>query len=487
MTKKIAIIGAGVAGLASACRLAAKGHQVTIFEANPYPGGKLSLVEQDGYRFDAGPSLFTLPELVDDIFRDAGKQPEDYFKHHSLATACHYFWTDGTFLKAASDREHFAQEVERVLDVPAKTVSDYLQRSSRLYDTAGKLFLERSLHKLSSFLSSDVLKMVRRLHELNLFGTMHSENARKLRHPKLVQLFDRFATYNGSSPYQAPGIMNIIPHLEHNIGASFPVGGMHAITESLCQLAADLGVDFHYNSPVQEIITERNTVKGVKVGEQSMAFDEVVSNMDIYPTYRRLMPTLSAPEKTLNQERSSSALIFYWGIEHSFPQLDLHNIFFSDNYEGEFRQIFEELRIPEDPTIYVNISSKEKPDDAPTGCENWFVMINVPSNQGQDWDTATNLLRMKVIDKLSKQLGTDIAPLIATESILDPRSIESKTSSWQGALYGTSSNNRYAAFLRHPNFHRKIKNLYFCGGSVHPGGGIPLCLLSARIVSELID
>lgn len=487
MTKKIAIIGSGVAGLASACRLASRGHTVTVFEANSYPGGKLSLIEQDGYRFDAGPSLFTLPELVEDIFLAAGRNPQDYFRYHPLEVACHYFWPDGTFLKAWSDRERFAAEVEKVLGIPAKTVNDYLLRSGRLYDSAGKLFLERSLHKLSSFLSSDVLKMITRLHELNIFGTMHEENDRKLKDPKLVQLFDRFATYNGSSPYQAPGIMNIIPHLEHNIGSAFPEGGMHAITESLCRLAIELGVDFRFNSPVEEIIVEGKKVKAVLVKGEMIQFDQVVSNMDIYPTYRKLMPSQPAPEKTLKQERSSSALIFYWGIRHSFTQLDLHNIFFSEDYEAEFRQIFQELQIPEDPTIYVNISSKEKPDDAPSGCENWFVMVNVPSNQGQDWDTAIDQLREKIITRLSKQLETDIGPLISSEGILDPRSIESKTSSWQGALYGTSSNNRYAAYLRHPNFHRQLSNLYFCGGSVHPGGGIPLCLLSARIVSELID
>jgi len=188
----------------------------------------------------------------------------------------------------------------------------------------------------------------------------------------------------------------------------------------------------------------------------------------------------------LNQPKSSSALIFYWGIDHFFPELDLHNIFFSQDYQQEFEHIFQKKTIYRDPTVYVNVTAKYKADDAPPGNENWFTMINVPNNTGQDWDTLINQARKYITDKVSRRLGVDIGSKIVAEDILDPRTIESRTSSSQGALYGNSSNNRYAAFLRHANFSRKIKGLYFCGGSVHPGGGIPLSLLSAKIAVDQI-
>jgi phytoene dehydrogenase-like protein len=210
--------------------------------------------------------------------------------------------------------------------------------------------------------------------------------------------------------------------------------------------------------------------------------------MDIWFTYHKLLsshPNLF-PKKILSQERSSSALIFYWGIKKQFPELDLHNIFFSADYKAEFDRIWQKQTIYDDPTVYVNISSRLKTDDAPDGCENWFVMINVPANKGQDWDKLIEEARINIQQKLSRILKTDIAELIVSESILDPRSIESRTSSYQGSIYGTSSNSRFAAFLRHANRSSKIKNLYFCGGSVHPGGGIPLCLLSAKNVSEWV-
>ena len=188
----------------------------------------------------------------------------------------------------------------------------------------------------------------------------------------------------------------------------------------------------------------------------------------------------------MKQERSSSALIFYWGIKKTFATLGLHNIFFSEDYKAEFDAMFKQQAIHPDPTVYINISSKMQVSDAPQGCENWFTMINVPNNTGQNWDALIAEARKNIIKKLNKNLGIDLESLIENESILDPRTIESRTSSFRGSLYGTSSNSQFAAFLRHANFSKSIKNLYFVGGSVHPGGGIPLALLSAKIVADMV-
>jgi phytoene desaturase len=302
---------------------------------------------------------------------------------------------------------------------------------------------------------------------------------------KTIRFFNRYATYNGSSPYKAPATLNVIPHLEQHFGAYFPKGGMVAITQSLVTLAENLGVKFYYHARVEEILVEDKKVKGIRLNGENIAADRVISNMDIWFTYRQLLKNEVAPKRILSQERSSSALIFYWGIQAEFPELDLHNIFFSEDYKKEFAAIWEQQAVDVDPTIYINISSKYQTEDAPKGAENWFVMINVPANTGQNWDKLIAEARKNILQKLSRMLNRDIAPLIVTEEILDPRSIEQKTASYQGSLYGTSSNNQFAAFLRHANFSSKIKELYFVGGSVHPGGGIPLALLSAKIVDDL--
>ena len=279
----------------------------------------------------------------------------------------------------------------------------------------------------------------------------------------------------------------MIPHLEHTIGAAFPQGGMHAITNSLVRLAVDLGVEFKYNERVKSIEVENKQVRGVVTAKATYNSDLVVSNMDVVSTYRHLLPNQNAPERTLSQERSSSAFIFYWGVNRTFEQLDLHNIFFSSDYAAEFDALFNVENVYDDPTVYVHISSKYRKEDAPSGKENWFVMVNAPRDQGQDWEKQRVPIREAIITKLNRILDTDLAECIESESVLTPKTIETKTGSLQGSLYGTSSNSKWAAFMRHPNFSKSIAGLYFVGGSVHPGGGIPLCLRSAKIMSESVN
>ncbi|MDB5109032.1 MAG: crtI [Mucilaginibacter sp.] len=486
--KKAVIIGAGIAGIATAIRLAVKDYQVEVFEANSYAGGKLTEFNLGDYRFDAGPSLFTMPQYVDELFKLAGKSPASYFTYQKLDLVCKYFYEDGTLINAFADTEKFAKEIAELTGESAEAVKKYTKNSSRIYNITNQVFLQRSLHRLKTYLSWSTLKSILRLPQIDALKTMHQANAGFFKDKRMVQFFDRYATYNGSNPYMAPATLNVIPHLEQHFGAYFPAGGMYSITASLVNLAASLGVKFYYNSPVEEIVFAGKKATGIKVKDNFIEADIVVSNMDVWFTYHQLLKDQQHlfPKKILQQERSSSALIFYWGINKQFPQLDLHNIFFSADYKAEFDHIWKEKDIYHDPTVYLNISSKYKPDDAPAGCENWFTMINVPANTGQDWDRLIHKARENILQKLSKNLGEDVSKLIVCESILDPRSIESKTSSYLGSIYGTSSNSKFAAFLRHANRSSKIKNLYFCGGSVHPGGGIPLCLLSAKIVSEWI-
>jgi phytoene desaturase len=485
MTKAI-VIGAGIGGLATAIRLAKKGYAVEVFEANDYVGGKLSTFTLGDYRFDAGPSLFTMPHYVDDLFTLCGENPTDFFQYVIKEVACHYFWEDGKRLTAYGETERFVKEVEAELAVPAATLNRYLKRAKKKFDRTRTLFLESSLHKWQTYLRKETLIGVANYFSFEIDTSLNDVNTHQLKEPHLVQFYNRFATYNGSNPYKTPGMMTLVQHLEQHYGTYIPNKGMSDISASLYALAKRMGVGFHLSSPVSKILVKNKKAVGVCVNEEKYLADLVVSNMDVVPTYRKLLPNQKQPEKVLSQERSSSAVIFYWGVGKSFSQLDLHNIFFSDDYGAEFAAIFNTKTIYHDPTVYVNITSKDIPADAPEGKENWFVMINAPHDTGQDWKAIAEQLREWVIAKLNRNLETDIAPLIEKEWVMTPDIIAQRTQSYLGALYGASSNDKMAAFLRHPNFSREISNVYFCGGSVHPGGGIPLCLLSAKIVSDLI-
>ncbi|RYD81907.1 MAG: phytoene desaturase [Sphingobacteriales bacterium] len=489
MSKKpsAVIIGSGVAGLAIATRLALQGFEVNVYERNAYPGGKLSMFEKDGFRFDAGPSLFTQPDHIEELFEAAGEPIENYFQYKPVSITCKYFFEEGKVINAFADNDLFEEELQQQVAEPAGNLKNYLSASEQLYNDVGSIFLNYSLHKRSTWFHKRIIKALGTVKLSYLFSSFNKYNKKKFSSPEAQQIFNRFATYNGSNPYKAPAMLSLIPHLELNRGVFYPQGGMISITNALYKLAQKKGVHFHFNTGVQYIIHTEGKAKGIVVNNENIAADVVVSNADMYFTWKQLLNRADKARQILKQERSSSALIFYWGINKQFPELDLHNIFFSKNYQQEFATIFAGKKIHPDPTVYVNITAKQETSHAPAGKENWFVMINVPANTGQDWDTLKQQARQYIIDKINRQLNTDIEALIASETVMDPVLIEQQTGSFMGSLYGSSSNTKMAAFKRQPNFTSAIKNLYCCGGTVHPGGGIPLCLKSAAITAAIIQ
>ena len=484
--KQAIVIGSGIGGIASALRLRAKGYDVSVFEKNAYTGGKLSEIRLGSYRYDAGPSLFTLPEQVDELFYLFGENPREHFNYKQLDTVCNYFWDDGSRLNASGNTEKFAHEAARVCGGDEKSICRYLKKSRFIYETTAPVFLDQSLHKLRNYLNIKTLKGVLRMPLLGIFGKLHNANSKQLQNDKLVQLFNRYATYNGSDPYRAPAVLQSIPHLEFHTGAWLPEGGMQSISKSLTELALRHGIRFKLSAEVAKIGVEQKRVNGIEANGEFHPADVVLCNSDVFTAYRSLLREFKAPERILRQERSSSALIFYWGIRKKFDALDVHNIFFSSDYKAEFRLLFEGKTVSHDPTVYIHITSIHEKQDAPEGCANWFVMVNVPGDTGQDWEKLRTEIRKSILQKLERNLGEAIEPLIEVEDYLDPPRIAARTFSHQGSLYGASSNSMFAAFLRHANYSSSIKNLWFCGGSVHPGGGIPLCLKSAKIAASMI-
>ncbi len=485
-TKKAIIIGSGVGGMATAIRLAVQGFEVCVYEKNSGPGGKITAFQKDGFSFDAGPSLLTQPQNIEELFSLAKEPIGEYFNYKPVNIACKYFYENGKWVNAYTDRGKFAQELKEQLNEAPEHVTAYLKESENLYNTIGTIFLDNSLHKAKTWFKKSIFNAFKTVRFGYLFNSLNHHNSKHFSSAETIQLFNRFATYNGSNPYKAPGMLSLIPHLEQNLGTFYPYGGMISISNALYNLAIKKGVNFFFSTPVQQILHQQRTVNGVVVNNKNIIADIVVSNVDVYFTYKNLLNNNHKAKKILRQERSSSAIIFYWGIDKSFPQLQLHNIFFSADYKTEFDNIFMLKKLSDDPTVYINITSKMESCHAPGRKENWFVMVNAPANTGQNWEQIKITLRKNIITKLTRMLGENIEPLIVTEHTSDPVQIEAQTDSYMGSLYGTSSNSKFAAFFRHANYTDTIRGLYFCGGSVHPGGGIPLCLKSAKIVSDLI-
>ncbi len=307
--------------MAIATRLALKGYKVTVYEKNDHSGGKIAEVKAGGYRFDTGPSLFTLPELTDELFELAGKKREDYFQYSRLEVICNYFYEDGLKIRAFSDPGQFASEVEEQTGESSRRVLNHLRKCRDQYNLTADIFLFNSLHKIRNYFHGRIVKGILLFHKVDAFTTMHLRIAKRFNDHRVVQLFDRYATYNGSNPFLAPATLNVISHLEHNLGAFFPSEGMRSLATSLELLAKDSGVQFEFSKKVQKVMVEGKKATGVMVQNEGIAFDLIVSDVDVNYLYNNLLPvskSIRIDEKNL----SSSALIFFWGIGGNIPRWD---------------------------------------------------------------------------------------------------------------------------------------------------------------------
>ncbi len=488
--KSISIIGSGLGGLSAAVRLAHAGCDVTVYEKNPTPGGKARSLEQNGFRFDTGPSLITMPFVINELFESVGENLADWLTLNKLDNLCKYFYPDGTLLNAYSDKEKFAAEIEANTTEKREALYKYLDYCKTIYELTADIFLFKDLYSAKTYSNLKALKTLFKLPKIDSFRTMNEANRSFFKDKKIIQLFNRYATYNGSDPYKCPATLNIISHVEYSIGGYYASGGMYSLTDALYRLALKKGVKFCFSSPVEKIITEGKSVNGILTGGKEILSDVVISNADVYSTYGKLLnDTKSSTAKKYNKlEPSSSALVFYWGVNVTSQKLDTHNILFSADYKKEFEELFDKKKYPTDPTIYIYISSKFSPGDAPAGKENWFVMINAPNcaSPNAKAQMSNEKIRDIILTKIKALTGYDIKEKLETESIMTPQDIEDQTGSYKGSIYGISSNSRNAAFLRQRNMSKQYRDLYFTGGSAHPGGGIPLVILSGKITAEKI-
>jgi phytoene desaturase len=485
---RVAVVGAGLAGLSCAARLAHAGYPVDVYEQRDQAGGKAGTICIGGFRFDTGPSLATMPRVFAQLFEEVGESFEQALSFLPLEPICRYFFADGTRLAAFSDAQAFAQEIVTKTIDSRERLERFLRHGRRLYALTADLFLWHSLHEASSYLRLPALRSLPGLWRIDALRSMDAAHRSFFRDPRLVQLFNRYATYNGSSPYRAPATLDIIPYVEYAFGGYAVDGGIRAIPAALEALAHRQGARIHLGRRVERILVRGGRVAGIRVGGQDLPYEVVVSNADVLRTYVELLEDPDAPlaRRYLRLEPSSSGLVFCWGMGRVFPELGVNNIFFSGDYPAEFRALFEERRCAEDPTVYVNITSKLTPADAPSGGENWFVLVNAPCNTGQDWQAAAASTRRRILRRLERALGGELENEIQVEWLMTPADIERETGSRLGSLYGISSNTRLAAFLRHRNRSLRPRGLYLCGGSVHPGGGMPLAVLSGKIASDLI-
>jgi phytoene desaturase len=497
MTDPIIIIGAGIGGLSAAIRLAVAGKRVVVLEKNGQSGGKMGQFSAEGFRWDTGPSVITMRWVFEELFSLAGRKLEDYLTLLPLDPLTRYFYPDGSVLDVDPDPRRTASRLARYASEDGSGYLRFLDYTKNIHRATGDVFIYGPPPSVRTLLKANPLRMF----SADPFRTMQQAIEGFVRSPQARQLLGRFATYTGASPFLAPATLNVIAHVELNEGVWYPQGGIYALAQTLTRLAEEVGVEIRLNCGVAEISVAQSggAAKGGKLavtgvvteaGER-LAATGVIANLDVINVYEKLLPPspkVTALVKRLERvERSLSGFVMLLGVEGENAGLAHHNIFFSRDYAGEFREIFRQGRPPSEPTIYVAITSKSDPDHAPAGCENWFVLINTPpAGPGFDWPSQAEAYGKRVLDRLADEFGVDVRGRIRHQRILTPLDLERMTAARQGALYGTSSNDTFAAFRRPHNRSSLVQGLYFAGGTTHPGGGVPMVTLSGKVAAGMV-
>jgi phytoene desaturase len=482
----VAIIGAGIGGLSAAIHLAAAGKRVAVYEQNAQVGGKMGQIQQDGFRWDTGPSVITMRPVFEALFAAAGRRLDDYLTLLPVEPLTRYFYPDGARLDATRDLQRMAEQIAQIEERDVEGYLDFLAYAARLHRITGPVFIYNQPPTPRSFLGvapADMLQVAPWL-------TMEQAIRRRVRSPHLRQLLGRFATYVGASPYHAPATLSVIAHVELTGGVWYPRGGVYAIAAAMQRLACELGVEFHCNTPVARIEVDDGRVSGLRLGDGSrVAVETVLANVDVTTVYTHLLAADSGQQTRRRLQRtdtSCSGFVLLLGVAGEHPQLAHHNILFSRDYPAEFADIFGKGRPPGDPTIYVSITAKSDPTHAPPGCENWFVLVNAPALGLQfDWAAGAAAYREQVLATLAR-FGLDVRDKLVSEVMLTPHDIEHLTGAWRGALYGISSNQALNALRRPHNRCADVRGLYFAGGTTHPGGGVPMVTLSGKAAAEMI-
>lgn len=488
----VLVVGAGLGGLSAALHLAAAGREVIVVEKNIAVGGKMGWFEQNGFRFDTGPTLLTMPFVLRQLFAEMGENLEDHLQLVPLEPACRYFFSDGSKLDVSHSLNRTLEAVAKFSPGDAEAARRFVERGKQIYEVASPPFLFDSFGEWSWRYFLKHWKSFLKLHQLDAFRSYHEAVKASFRDPRMIQLFDRFATYNGSSPFRTPATFAIIPYVELALGGWYVRGGLYSIAESLAKIAARKGVSIRTGTACREILIRDGRAAGVKLVDGSVLEGEaVVVNADALYAYERLIPAEAlpkeAPAKLSNGELSTSGFVLLLGIDKTYPHLAHHNLFFSPDYAKEFEDIFERQLPPEEPTVYVSVSSKSDPAMAPAAGSNLFVMVNVPAIQHHfDWRRTAADYRRRVLDRLKGCGFEDIESHIRVERMITPSDLENRFHAFHGAIYGFASHSAGASFRRLRNRSRDIRGLYFAGGSAHPGGGIPLVLLSGKIAADLV-
>ena len=497
-TLSVGVIGGGLAGLAAACTLAARGHKVTLLEKNEWVGGKAAVHHENGFRFDMGPTILTLPSVLHRIFREANRNLEDYMHLVALDPQWRCFFEDGGVLDLVTDIAKMRSNLETFS--PKANIGEgyerFMQISKRLHEVSNKFFFWRSVGGISDTMevggafSATVLKDVLSLR----MGTTVAGLVRScVPDERAAQMIDHFTQYVGSSPEASPAVLCGIAHMQTQEGVWYPIGGTRAVPQALAKLAGELGVEIRTQADVASIDTDGKSVQGVTTTDgQQYKFDAIVSNCDAVRTHRELLkgtPSEKRFEKRRKYEPACSGVVLYLGLKERYEHLLHHNFVFSKDPHEEFDYIYRQGKPAPDPTAYVCAPACTEPQVAPEGGEALYVLVHTPSlRPDHDWSKMFPEYREVILDKLERTAGMKgIRDRIVMENSLTPEGIHKRYRVLNGAIYGLASHGRFLGAFKPANRSRDLSGLYLAGGAAHPGPGMPMVMMSGWIAGDTLD
>ncbi|EYD76951.1 Phytoene desaturase, neurosporene or lycopene producing / 4,4'-diapolycopene oxidase [Rubellimicrobium mesophilum DSM 19309] len=490
----VGIIGGGLGGLAAACTLAARGHRVTLFEKNPWLGGKAAVLEEQGFRFDMGPTILTMPRVLERIFAEAGRNLSDYLTLVRLDPQWRCFYDDGTVLDLRDDPVRSREAIGALSPRDGQGFDDFMAVARRLASVSDRFFFWKSVEDLRDTMDlkanmslatlSDVLSL--RMHR-----TVAGQIKRNIADPRVRQMLEHFIQYVGSSPLGAPAVLCGIAQMQLGEGVWYPMGGTRAVPVALTRLAEELGVEFRPGVDVTRIHTEDGRAKAVVTSHgDRFAFDRIVSNMDSVRTYRELIggSVWEAFQRGRKREAACSGVVLYLGLRKAYDHLAHHNFVFSRSPEEEFGAIYDQGEPAPDPTAYVAAPARTEPGVAPEGGEALYVLVHTPYLRDRhDWSRMLPAYRRTILDKLRRTAGMDdIEERIVVERTLTPQDIHDRYRVLNGAIYGLASHGRVLGAFKPGNRSRQVRGLYLAGGSAHPGPGMPMALMSGWIAADAL-
>ncbi len=488
MKRTALVIGAGIGGIATAGRLARNGYDVTVVEKEATPGGRCNQIIRDGHRFDIGPTLFLMPEIWEETFAALGEKMSDHLDLKRIDPTYKVHFDDGLQLELTSNLGDMQAQLEKVEKTAFTGFLNYIAEGGKHYKMSVEKFVGRNFYNIFEYFSIRNLPL---LFQLKALMKHHTNVSKYFKDDRLKAAFTFQNMYLGLSPYDAPATYSLLQYTELAEGVWYPMGGMYAGIQALTSVAEKLGVKFIYNAPVKKLKVEASKVKGVELqdGREFIA-DIFVGNADLPYIYKELLPRNNEAKKLENKLYTCSTIMFYWGVDKEYLQIGHHNVFLGGDYKASFDQIFNDHTLPEVPSFYVHAPARTDKAAAPNGQETLYVLVPVghlDARTEQDWDAMVNRARETVFTRLAKEMGVnDLREHIKFEIVYQPKVWKERFNLEKGAAFGLSHNFWQVGYLRPQNRHKQYKNLYFAGASTHPGTGLPIVLLSARLTTERI-